>query len=372
MKIESQLRSYRGTQRTVTKTDYTQAGKFQQALGALPQEPKDTFTFSGRAPAAEEAPVSTAALGSSAPRPAIQNADNAAQQTAAPASPTEILPGDTTEVKLAKLRQMADEADYTGMSYGEIYTSIWNRYNDAFDGNMPAIAAYFIPSPEWIDISNQFHDEYRHSILYPLQEEFRLNTGISVSTWSKDNYAQHERDMDAFHEYVRSNYEDFSTQALGYGGMTTEEIEQAICQKYAGKDTLRSFLNMQGELYRSGVLTSKLGGEGAWAFMSAMKRQLPLTYFFEDCLKGPTWEISQARWDAVLDGRFDAQAFAADMREYVKTANFSGVNFDIQGAISQGIDYLLEATAKAQQAELDRHAEREKQAEQAELVKQAE
>ena len=366
MKIESQLRSYRGAPRTVTKTDKTQAGKFQQALAAAPQEPKDTFTLSSRAPAVEETPAVPDM------RPPIEEVDNAAPQSTAPASPTEILPGDTTEVKLAKLRKMGEEADYTGMSYGEIEAAIWNRYNDAFDGNMPAISICVIPSPEWIDINNQFNDEYCHNILYPLQEEFRLSTGISVSTWSKDNYDQHERDMDAFHEYVRSNYEDFSTQALGYGGMTTEEIEQAICQKYAGKDTLRSYLNMQGELYRSGVLTSKFGLEGATAYINAIGNQLPLTYFFEDCLKGPTWEISQSRWDAVLDGKFDAQAFAADMREYLKTANFSGVNFDIQGAISQGIDYLLEAVAKAQQAELERHAEREKQAEQAELVKQAE
>ena len=316
--------------------------------------------------------MNAAALGASAARPAVEAVSNAAPQAAAPASPTEILPGDSTEVKLAKLRQMAEEADYTGMSYGEIYTAIWNRYDEAFDGSIPAVVIGVIPSPEWCDILNQFNGEYRHNVLYPLQKEFRLNTGIDVSTWSKDNYAQHERDIDAFHEYVRSNYGNINAQALGYGGMTTEEVEQAICQKYAGQDTLRGFLNMQGELYFSGVLGNKLGTEGAWAFIFAIGNQLPLTYFFEDCLKGPTWEISQSRWDAVLDGKFDAHAFAADMREYLKNANFSGWDFDIEGAISQGIDYLLEAVAKAQLAQQERHAEQEKRVEQAELLKQAE
>lgn len=372
MKIESQLRSYRGTQRTVTKTDYTQAGKFQQALDALPQEPKDTFTFSGRAPAAEEAPVSTAALGASAPRPAIEDVSNAAPQAAAPASPTEILPGDTTEVKLAKLQKMADEADYTGMTYSEIYTSIWNRYNDAFDGNLAAYITFPGLSPAWSSVNNQFWHEYDINVHFPLKREFEAETGINISTWSKSEWPEHERNMELFGEYVRSKYGTFYDQALGYGDMSIEEREQAICKKYAGKDTLRDFLSMQGELYRSGVLTSKLGGEGASAYISAIERQLPETYFFDDWFKGDVMHISQSRWDAVLDGKFDAQAFAADMRESLKTTSFSGVNFDIQGAISQGIDYLLEATAKAQQAELDRRAEREKQAEQAELVKQAE
>lgn len=367
MKIESQLRSYRSTPRTITKTGKTQARAFQQALDALPQEPKDTFTPSCRVPTAEEL-----LAGAPAVRPAVGGAGNRAPQAAAPASPTEILPGDTTEVKLAKLQKMAEEADYTGMSYGEIYTAIWSRYNNAFDGNMPAILIGVVPSTEWGDILNQFRRECRHNVTYPLQEEFRRNTGISVSSGASGEWSEIVHNREIYHEYVRSNYGNFDAQALGYGDMTIEEREQAIRQKYAGQDTLRGFLNMQGELYFSGVLGSKLGTEGAWAFVSAIGNQLPFTYFFEDCLKGPLWEISQSRWDAALDGKFDAHAFAADMREYLKTANFSGWNFDIVGAISQGIDYLLEATAKAQLAQQEHRAEQEKQARQAEQAKQVE
>lgn len=330
MKISDYFRGWNGP-RTVTKTDRTGDGTFQQLFDAAAQEPRDTFTLSSPAPAAEEPPIISK-------EPTV----TPAPQTADTASATGIHPKDSIDVKLAKLRQMAEEADYTGMSYGEIYSAIWDRYNEAFDGNMPAITATIgVAIPDWDDIHTQFVDEYCHNVLYPLREEFRRNTGISVSTWSKDNYAQHERDMDTFHKYVQFKYGDLHAQALGYGGMSTEEIEQAICQKYAGKDTLRDFLNMQGELYRSGVLSNKLGSEGASAYLSAINSQLPKTYFFDEFIKGTVMDISQSRWDAALDGRFDAHAFAADMRESLKTANYSGWNFDIAGAISQGIDYLL-------------------------------
>ena len=48
------------------------------------------------------------------------------------ADPNEILPTDSTEVKLEKLRRIAETADYTGMSYGEIYKTVLDRYQQAF------------------------------------------------------------------------------------------------------------------------------------------------------------------------------------------------------------------------------------------------
>ncbi|MBD5119088.1 MAG: hypothetical protein HDT37_08265 [Clostridiales bacterium] len=372
MKIDNRPSGW-NTPRNVTRTDAAQTGKFQQTLATCTslREPEDTITISYRAPAVEEAPVSVAASGAVS----VSNAAaEAVRNTASRTGGAEILPGDSTEVKLAKLRQMAEEADYTGMSYDDIRTSIWNRYNDAFDGNMAAITTFPI-THEWIDVNNQYSAEYCLNVLYPLQEEFRLSTGINVSTWSKDNYAQHERDMDAFHEYVRSKYGDTAGRELGYVDMSVKEREQAICQKYAGKNTLRDFLNMQGELYQSGVLSNKLGRDGAWAYIKAINYQLPATFFpdiYYDFSNDLPMNIPQSRWDAVLDGKFDARAFAADMRETLKTMNFSGWDFDIEGAISKGIDYLLEAVAKAQQAEQQRHAEWEKRAERAELAERAE
>lgn len=96
MKIESQMQSYRGVPRTVTKTDRTGDGKFQQLFDAAAQEPRDTFTMSSPAPAAEETPIVSRG-------PTV----TPAPQTAATASATGIQPGDSIDVKLAKLRQMA-------------------------------------------------------------------------------------------------------------------------------------------------------------------------------------------------------------------------------------------------------------------------
>lgn len=98
---------------------------------------------------------------------------------------------------------------------------------------------------------------------------------------------------------------------------------------------------MQGELYQSGVLSSKLGRDGASTFVFAIVQQLPETYFFDDWFKGDTVHILQSRWDAALDGKFDVRAFASDMRATLRNTTFSGWDFDIEGTISKGIDYLL-------------------------------
>ena len=98
---------------------------------------------------------------------------------------------------------------------------------------------------------------------------------------------------------------------------------------------------MQGELFYSGVLHSKLGGDGAVAYIDAMNDQLTKTFFFEEELEGTAMNIPQARWDAALDGKFDVRAFASDMRATLRNTTFSGWDFDIEGTISKGIDYLL-------------------------------
>lgn len=70
----------------------------------------------------------------------------------------------------AKLKQLAEinaQADYTGMSPDEIYAEIWNRYNEAFDGNMITIRAYIAGPAEWTVIGNQFQNEIRSHIYTP-------------------------------------------------------------------------------------------------------------------------------------------------------------------------------------------------------------
>lgn len=368
MKIENQPRSCRSTPSTVTKTDKTQAGKFQQALDAVPQEPRDTFTPSSRAPAVEETPAMPEV------RPVIQDIDDAAPEAAAPASATKILPGDSTEVKLAKLHQALEEADYTGMAYDEILCDIYKRFNDAFNGNMPSILTFDAGGAERDDINNQFNRETANYVWRPMRGEYEAETGIRGA----NNYYPEDlgtEETKAYVEYVSAKYGNMRVKMLGYGDMSIEETEQAILKKYAGKDTLRDFLNMQGELNKSGVLSSKLTGQGARAYIYAVDSQLVKTYFptFYYGLDGTTrMDITQAQWDAVLDGKFDVHAFAADMRESLKNSNYFGYNFDIEGAISQAIDYLLETVDKSQLASHERLTEQIKREEQEKLAEQTE
>lgn len=151
---------------------------------------------------------------------------------------TTILPTDSVEVKLEKLKKIGETADYTGMSYSEIYTTIWNRYNDAFDGNLSAILSPISAVPmNWSDIANQFRKETYKLIFQPLRQEFeeqgRLEGG---EFYDKDD------------TYIMQCISDIRSAPLGYSGMSFAEKEQAIYEKYKGKNTYIDFLNMQGEL----------------------------------------------------------------------------------------------------------------------------
>lgn len=309
MRIENQPRSYGAAPRAAAKTS-AQPGTFQRAIASVPQEPEDTLTISNRAPAASD-----------------------------------IQPGDSTQVKLAKLQQIAEEADYTGMSYGEIYTAIWNRYDKAFDGNWASIYTFnqIMGPVDGYAADQQFRSEIQRNISIPLKREFKEKTGIDVMVWTKEEWPQHERDVEAYREYVLSKYGNLHAQGCGYGDMSIGEIEQAIYKKYEGKDTLRDFLNMQGELLHTGVITDKLGADGRRAYWQVLDDQLTRTYFFDDYMNTAAMNISQARWDAVLDGKFDAHAFASNMRESVKNASWS---IDMEKVINKGIDYLLESVGQ--------------------------
>lgn len=307
MRIENQPRSYGAAPRAAAKTG-AQPGTFQRAIASVPREPEDTLTISNRAPAASD-----------------------------------IQPGDSTQVKLAKLQQMAEEADYTGMSYGEIYTAIWNRYDQAFDGNWASIYTFPTIQEDGCLAKYRFRMEIDRNIGNHLKREFKEETGIDVTVWTKEGWSQHDRDVEAYREYVLSKYGNLHAQGCGYGDMSMEEMEQAIYKKYEGKDTLRDFLNMQGELFHTGVMINKLGEHGSIAYQRVMEDQLARTYFFDDYMSTAAMNISQARWDAVLDGKFDAHAFASNMRESVKNASWS---IDMEKVINKGIDYLLESVGQ--------------------------
>ena len=138
----------------------------------------------------------------------------------------------TTQAKLAELREIDAKADYAGMTNTEIYKAIWDRYNAAFDGNMPAIRIGAYPGAATISLGG---GQYEVGILEQFLGEVARN-GSSYTVHS---------------------------EAMGYEGMSYAEIEALILNKYEGKNTAIDFLNMTGELQLSGVLTNKLGDQTA-------------------------------------------------------------------------------------------------------------
>lgn len=235
------------------------------------------------------------------------------------ARPPEILPTDSVQEKLEKLRQIAEQADYTGMSYKEIYTAIWDRYNAAFDGNMPAITTpTCIPDPN-AAILNQFLSEVHCLVTYPMQQKIQQETGL---TPGKQDY----------NEYIRSRYGSFSCAALGYEDMTLEEREQAILEKYAGKDTLQDVLNRTGELILAGVLDYTGGADTEPRKLSPLDKHMYNTCYTE-------WGLSI---------RDELHPFSAGLRKPARPAvpalSFS---FDAEGgAKTKCLDDLLTALGK--------------------------
>jgi len=280
----------------------------------------------------------------------IAAADNTAFERAAAkpeaAAPAEesvtILPTDTTEVKLEKLRQIDEMTDYTGMSYEEIYTDLWNRYNDAFDGNMAAITGLASPSTlEWIGISNQFADVTSKHVFDPLKKEFRAQ-GVN------------REDM-VYNEEVTQRISDIKAAPLGYSGMSYDEKEAAILEKYKGKDSLLDFLNMQGELFNTSVYHGKLGFHESNSYFRQIRQQLTNDHLeprFEQ--QGFfTWEqmhtgsaysmhmITSEQWNSILQGSFDMRSFFIGLKEAMQNQTFDNYSYDVQGMLDSQIDSFM-------------------------------
>ena len=204
MKIGNQV--WMQSVHTVKRTSYvSKAGAFQDSLAAQTAQLKsDSVTISD--PNVFQESRKTA------------NAPNLTDSNA-------ILPTDSTEVKLEKLRRIAETADYTGMSYGEIYKTILDRYQQAFDGKFLAMASGFVGGSDRDSICHQFAREMDQAVYHPLYREIEAETGL--------RYGQ-----PAFQDYWCEYYKfELGAEALGYGGMSPEEIEKAISEKYASKNT---------------------------------------------------------------------------------------------------------------------------------------
>lgn len=258
-----------------------------------------------------------------------------------------ILPTDSVEVKLEKLRQISEASDYTGMSYEEIYTDLWNRYNDAFDGRLSAICSSVTASPpHWHKISNQFSNETELYVFRPLREDFKV---------------QGLRKGDAgYDEYVTQRYSDIRSAPLGYSGMTYEEKEAAILAKYQGKDSFLDFLSMQGELQHTMIYRNKMGFYGEIAYLNRMNSEIRNSYlggrFEQENILTQVQKnvryishinlLSEAQWDILLQGNFDVRSFFAGMKASLEDVVFKNYDYDVRGMIDHQINGFMELLDK--------------------------
>lgn len=266
-----------------------------------------------------------------------------------------------THAKLKQLAEIDAQADYTGMSPDEIYAEIWNRYDEAFDGNMIAIRGSIGGSSEWGDISIQFYDEITRHIFNPAVIAARKE-GLELDGRPHAEWTDAEKDaLDSSSlEKAHNILYEARLKVLGYDGMSFEEREAAIREKYAGKNTVLDFLNMQSELDLSGVLNHKMGVYRAGTYHAMLRAKLDAALNpnsisnvgHEKCSP-----MTADQWYRVANQPFDTVQFAAAMKKNVHQV--SGLNgwskeyvkmmegfFDhfITGAVDDSLDQLLSET----------------------------
>jgi hypothetical protein len=125
--------------------------------------------------------------------------------------------------RLTNIRKEDDEFDYSGMTRAEKYVTIENRFKNEFpDEYLIAMdfSSVTLGMSSFNDITNEFWSEISKHQLY----------GISL--------------------------ED-TNEARGFGGMSPDEIYDAIAKKYEGKTTVRDQLKFMAELSETNVLYEK-------------------------------------------------------------------------------------------------------------------
>jgi len=127
-----------------------------------------------------------------------------------------------TQAKLDDISEAIKNTDYSGMTNAEIYADIENRYVDAFDDFHITMA--IATCKEHIMIHDQFLNDIHSN-----------NAGRAGSA--------------------------LINEARGYSGMSYDEIENTIKEKYVGKTGFIDQLNLFGELFATGVLANKFGAK---------------------------------------------------------------------------------------------------------------
>lgn len=233
-----------------------------------------------------------------------------------------------THAKLKKLGEINEQADYTGMSPEEIYKTIWDRYNEAFDGNMMAITACIAGPAEWGPVNNQFHVEITQHIINPEIRAAREADGGA-------------RDYEDYHTAACQLAGKAFMKVMGWDGMSYEQMEVSIKEKYAGKNTNRDFLMMQSELERSGVLYHRMGYDNGRTYCYMLKHQFDIA-FNPNSIYTAGHEKSDfmtaGQWYRVADQPFDAGRMAQAMKDNLD--RISGDNGYTEDVRQMFLDYI--------------------------------
>ena len=317
-----------GSRQTQQTTRNTQGGSFQSQLESRMrmQSLQDRFTLSSTVP--EEEPEQLAAT-------TADRAVEVKKPVIRPGDEVTIYTSDSTETKLEKLRQMAEVSDYSGMSYEDIYTTIWNQYNTAFGGRLSAITSCVgLMSLDWCDINYQFNQETSKYVFIPLKDSLKAQGLIS---------------QDEYSEEAKQIISDVVAAPLGYRGMSHEEKEAAIFEKYKGRESYLDFLSMQGELFKTGVYAKKLGVEGANQLRSHMGYEMGFKYFPAQLRKAglltEPWDrvrdeylTSPSKFETLFNLEFDVRAFYRGMRDTLQNMVVKSSTYDIKGVIEKCIN----------------------------------
>lgn len=291
----------------------------------------------------------------SAPPPRTEPEFSLAERTYS----TGVTVSNATHAKLKQLAELNAQADYTGMSPEEIYAEIWNRYDEAFDGNMIAIRGCVAGPAEWGEIGYQFYTEITQHIFNPaVHAASKEAAERDGKLYAERSYEERAALDNSCLDHATKVVHDAMMKTLGYDGMSFDERESAIREKYAGKHTTLDFLNLQSELSLSGVLNHKMGEDQADTYLAMMGIQFDEA-FNPNSIYNVGHEkcsfMTADQWYRVADQPFDTAQFAVSMKEnlhrvsghngwtedYVKLMEGLFDHF-ITGAVDDSLDQLLD------------------------------
>ena len=180
-------------------------------------------------------------------------------------------------------------------------------------------------------IKNQLGQELRLHIYTPLEKELEQELGFT----NQENRAEFQK------HFIERRY-TVRAEALGYGGMSYDEIEKAIVEKYKGKNSLQDFLEMQGELNDTGVLWHKLGGSDRLGeYYSSLNTQINLTYFYDNYVY--EYPLEPGQYESTLLKRFEPASFFSDVKQTILRSTYMHYNlgYDVKAQVLQDVDWMM-------------------------------